>query len=154
MDDTVGKRGRKSVSKRFVDAEKLSSDVDQFVADVKVNPRDPFNMRSRLQMESSRLLERMEDVATEDIEIKTWYMALIAMWRMEAVGVTLRKEKFDEPNRGSSVRKYTAVFNEAHDTGGRKKITRGAKPAALPEPEPAEPDIESILNGDADDDLA
>lgn len=109
---------------------------------------DPYNFRARLAKQSSRLLEVMEQTPDDEIEIKVWYMCLMSMWRMEAVGVTLRKEKVDEPNRGSAVRKYAAEFSKAHDARGRKAP---AGPAAVPEPEP-DFDIDAIINGtDADD---
>lgn len=111
---------------------------------------DPHGMRARLLKESSRMLEKMEQTPLDDIEIRVWYMALMSMWRAEAVGVALRKEKFDEPDRGSAVRKYAGAFaQQANGSGGGKAVAREPEP----EPEP-DFDLDSILNDDDDNAVA
>lgn len=142
----VGKT--RPVTEHLAATEHLLAKSGETVRDI-----DPYSINARLENQTSRLLRLMEEMPDESIEIKAFYMSLIAIWRMRAVGVALRKEKPDEPNRGSAVRKYTATFAKAHDAGGRKKGARSAERISEPEPAP-EPDIESILNGDADDDLA
>lgn len=105
---------------------------------------DPHNINIRLQNQISELLRQLEE---GDADIKTRYMALMAIARMQAVFVALRKEKFDEPTRGSSVRKYAGAFTKAHDPGRRKT---GTGPDA-----PAEPDddLDAIIDGtDSGDD--
>lgn len=111
---------------------------------------DPLGMRARLLKEGSRMLERMEQTPFEEVDIKLWYMALMAMWRAEAVGVALRKEKFDEPSRGSAVRKYADAFikQQANGSGGGE-----ADPRQLEPPEP-DFDLDSILNDDDDNAIA
>jgi hypothetical protein len=105
---------------------------------------DPLNINVRLYQQISELLSQLE---TGDADIKTRYMALMAIARMQAVFVALRKEKADGPNRGSSVRKYQAEF-QTHAARGRKALARAS---ARPEPGPdSDSELDSIIDGDED----
>lgn len=108
---------------------------------------DPLTINQRLYHQISELLHQLED--NPDIDVKTRYMALMAIARMQAVFVALRKEKIDEPNRGSAVRKYAGAF-KTNGASGRKAITR------QPEPEPDDDNtsLDSIIDGSDDDAIA
>ena len=104
---------------------------------------DPQNINMRLYNQVSALLTQLEE--GEHITLKERYMALVAIGRIQTIFVALRKEKLDEPGRGSAVRKYAKAF-QAHDARGRKAASR-----PTPEPEPSEPDIwgdDDELGGD------
>ena len=78
---------------------------------------DPHNINSRLQNQVSQLLTQLEE--GEHITMRERVQALVAIGRVQVMFMGLRKEKADEPDRGSAVRKYASAF-EANDARRRK----------------------------------
>ena len=105
---------------------------------------DPLEINVRLYRQISALLEQLEN---DDVDIKVRYMALMAIARMQAVFVALRKEKFDAPDRGSSVRKYAGAFTKQQANAARRRKA----PARPAEPEPDDTNLDAIIDGDTDD---
>ena len=91
---------------------------------------DPHNINVRLAKQVSEMLRQLEE--DRDVTLKERYMALMAIGRLQVIFTTLRKEKVDEPERGSAVRQYEGAF-KAHDARRRKTNAR----AAAKSPEPA-----------------
>ena len=106
---------------------------------------DPLSVNVRLYNQASELLHQLE--TSPHVTLRERYMALVAVGRIQVIFMGLRKEKLDDSNAGSAVRKYATAF-KAHGDGGRKAI---AGPAA-PEPEP-DIGLDDIW-GDDDDDAA
>ena len=106
---------------------------------------------------NGRLLKQVDFLLTQieagggDISIKDRYMALVAICRLQAIFVNLRKEKTDEPDRGSAVRLYEGAF-ASHGARRRKATARAARLVA---DEPAELDLGGDDGGeDGPDDAA
>jgi hypothetical protein len=110
-----------------------------------MSSHDQHNINERLARQVSKLLEQLEQ--GEHITLRERFQSLMAIARIQYVFVTLRKEKFDEPAAGASVRKYQTAFSK-NDARGRKKIARSAV-AVRPEHEP-EPDWVSDDSDDGD----
>jgi hypothetical protein len=110
-------------------------------------PLDPHNINSRLQNQVATLLTQLEE--GEHVTLRERVQALVAIGRIQIMFVGLRKEKADEPERGSAVRKYAAAF-EANDARRRKTGT-GPAPGSL-EAVRAEDDEIAALAGLNDDD--
>lgn len=87
---------------------------------------DPHNINARLQNQVSELLRQLEE--GEHVTLRERYMSLTAIGRIQVMFVSLRKEKADEPDRGSAVRKYAAAF-EANDA--RRRTARAGSIEAV-----------------------
>jgi hypothetical protein len=112
---------------------------------------DPKSINSRLYNQVAVLLDQLEAPVIDGpkITLKERITALIAIGRLQVMFVGLRKEKADEPERGSSVRKYAEAF--AANDARRGKDRGGPAPAA------DEPDLNHGFGGggeadDGDDD--
>lgn len=112
---------------------------------------DPLNINARLYKQLDLLLDQLETRDDADdgpkITLKERIAALIAVGRIQTIFAGLRKKDPDDPDAGSSVRKYAGAFkNEAGRgaKGGRRR------PARQPD---AEPDdwFERAATADADD---
>jgi hypothetical protein len=110
-----------------------------------MSSHDQHNINERLARQVSKLLEQLEQ--GEHITLRERFQSLMAIARIQYVFVSLRKEKFDEPAAGASVRKYQTAFSK-NDARGRKKIARSTAVATRPEPEP---DWVSDDSDDSDD---
>ena len=110
---------------------------------------DPRNINMRLYNQVSELLRQLEE--DKDVSINERYMALVAIGRIQAIFVALRKEKIDEPTRGTTVRKYAAAF-KAHDASRRAELARSA--AAADGAAESDSGIGDIWGDDESDDLA
>ena len=76
--------------------------------------------------------------------------ALVAIARIQLVFMGLRKEKTDEPERGSAVRKYAAAF-EANDARRRKASDL---PGSLEAVRNEDDEIAALAGFDDNDDAA
>jgi hypothetical protein len=108
---------------------------------------DPLNVNARLYQQIGQLLTQLEEGDGEKITLKERLAALMAIARIQAVFVALRKEQIDEPDRGSAVKKYASAFQD-----GASRGTGGARAR--------KPDTTDALSedwfesADRDDDLA
>ena len=110
---------------------------------------DPLSINRRLYNQISELLRQLEE--DKDITIRERYMSLASIARIQYIFVNLRKEKLDEPTRGTTVRKYAAAF-KAHDASRRAQLARSA--AAADSAAESDPGIGDIWGDDEPDDLA
>jgi hypothetical protein len=102
---------------------------------------DPKDLKGRLYNQVDRLLDQLE--TGEHITLKERVAALIAVGRLQLIFVGLRKEKTDEPDRGSAVRKYASAF-AANDS---RRRAASARPAAIAA---ADADLAGGLDGSDD----
>jgi hypothetical protein len=103
---------------------------------------DPHKINERLARQVSMLLDQLEQ--GEHVTLRERFSALMAIARIQYVFVSLRKERFDEPAAGASVRKYQTAFSK-NDARGRKKGSRSLAVAREPEP------VSEWINGDDDE---
>ena len=75
----------------------------------KTHNLDPKNVNTRLYNQVAALLDDLESGDTV-ITVRERITALVAIGRIQTLFVGLRKENRDEPNAGSSVRKYAGAF--------------------------------------------
>jgi hypothetical protein len=119
---------------------------------------DPLNINDRLYKQLGILLDQLEQKDDDDdgprVTLKERIAALIAVGRIQTIFAGLRKlaSKQDDPDAGSSVRKYQGAFQ--NDPGGRKKGGRRKPPGRQPEPEPDDWFEHAAIDDDADDELA
>lgn len=113
-------------------------------------PLDPHNINSRLQNQVAALLTQLEE--GEHVTMRERVQALVAIARIQLAFMGLRKEKTDEPERGSAVRKYAAAF-EANDAR-RRKAGAGPAPGSLEAVRDEDDEIAALAGLDGDDDDA
>ena len=109
-------------------------------------PVDPHNINARLQNQVAQLLTQLEE--GEHITLRERVQALVAIGRVQIMFVGLRKEKADEPDRGSAVRKYASAF--AANDARRRKAGAGSLEAVRAE----DAEIAAAFGGDDDGDDA
>ena len=104
------------------------------ILDIHTPARDPANINGRLYRQLDLVLEGLEDPNRDTkVTLKERIAALIAIARIQIAFVGMRKEKFDDPERGASVRKYATAFK--NDPGRGKKRAGSAQPQPGPEPD-------------------
>lgn len=113
---------------------------------------DPKNINGRVYRQLDVLLKKLE--TSEHVTVKELTAALLVITRIQFVFVGIRKEKLNDDDAGSAVRKYAGAFKQ-NDARGRKKVAGGrAHPAPEPEPEPDRDWFERELDADDDPDGA
>ena len=111
---------------------------------------DPRNINQRLYNQLAKLLDQMENADSyEEITIRERIAALVAIARIQTLFVGLRKENKDQPNAGSTVRKYQSAF--APSNVGRRRKANARSGAASDDDDAA---IADALRDDGDDDAA
>jgi hypothetical protein len=108
---------------------------------------DPKAINARLYNQVSELLAQLEN--NGDITIRERIAALMAIGRLQTIFLALRlKDKQDDPNAGTTVRKYATAF-KAHDTSRRKAAARAN--AAAEAADITGDDLLSLTEDDNDD---
>jgi hypothetical protein len=82
---------------------------------------DPLNIDGRLYEQVSKLLDQLQ---APEVTLKERYMSLAAIARIRIAYVRLADDR-DNPNAGSTVRKYVAAFAD-NAVGGRARVPRRA----------------------------
>lgn len=117
----------KSASRRMAEATVTSLPMRRTGLD------DEINTEIREQV-----LERLRNLRTAHLTEKEFAMILYTYTRIQYGFVSLRKEKWADPNAGVAVRKYEAAFKASP---ARRKTNAGPPEPELPEPDDPADDL-------------